>query len=110
MTWELFWQFAGRYGIGVAGLLALLYASYAGWFHWRREVLATEKDWETERTDLLRQMADQRRDFDQRLLEVITDRNYYRDTTMDLLQRYDREVSTSEAAVRTATRAISRRS
>lgn len=70
-----------------------------GRIRWQREVEQDEKDLQTIRHD-----------FEQRLAEMTKDRDYYRDMTMDLIQRYDREVQTSEAAVGTAVRALRRRS
>jgi hypothetical protein len=99
VTWELFGKIAGQYGVPAAAMLFVLWLSMTGRVIWQREALRSEKD-----------RAELRKDYERQLAEMTTDRDYYREMTMTLMQRYDREIGTSEAAVGTAVRALRRRS
>jgi hypothetical protein len=99
VTWDLFGKAAAQYGVPAAAALFVLWLSMTGRIRWQREVEQDERDAEVIR-----------RDFEQRLAELTKDRDYWRDTSMDLLKRYSNEVETSESAVGTAVRALRRRS
>lgn len=109
MTWELLGKAVAQYGVPAVVGFGLAWTIWSGKLRPNREFDKAEKDAETIRHDYERQLSDLRRDLERQLAEMTTDRNYYRDMTMELIQRYDREVQTSEAAVGTAVRALRRR-
>lgn len=120
MTWVEFLDLSVRYGpVAVCAVFAL-WASATGRFRWQREVNQAEQaqqaataEWKQRETDLKAQHAqrlgEERADCERQLKELREDRDYWRATSIEHFQRYKDEVAVSESAVRTATRAISRR-
>lgn len=109
MTWQIFWDLVVRIGLPGAAGFGAAWLLYAGKIRPKRDVDEAKQDAEQLRLDYERRLAEMRSDCDLRLAEALKDRDYYRDKTMMLLENYDREVATSEAAVRTAVRVASRR-
>jgi hypothetical protein len=109
MTPELFWELARQYGIAFAIGAVVIAALISGKLRPKREFDQDEKDKAALIASYERQLTDQRKDLERQLIDMTKDRDYYRESTMELLQRYDREVSTSETAVKTAAIAIRRR-
>jgi hypothetical protein len=108
VTWEMTQDLLKLFGPVVTGLLILLWLNKTGQLRWGREADQFQKDTETLRKDYEQRLAEQRRDYEQRLTDMTTDRDYYRDETLDLLRHLGGAASTSESAVSTAVRSLRR--
>lgn len=96
MTWDLVWEVAGKYGLPLAGALALVWALVKGTLRPQREFDQAEKGKDQMQRDFERQIATLIADWQQRETALTKDRDFYRSKSWELMDRWAGDLDQAE--------------